>query len=395
MSTAGEIHHFPLAEPSGFEYPPCYRRIQAQEPMARIRMAYGMDARLITRREDVRTVLSDPRFSRAATLGADVPRPTPVLMEGKSIVSMDPPEHSRMRKLIAKAFTMRGIEALRPRIEKAVAALLDAMEEQGPPADLVTALARPLPLTVIGEILGVPDFQSDTFRRLAHILFTSSEPGEVEAAFGELLALVSELVARQRQSPSDSLLGKLVSARADDRLSEEELVGFALDLIVGGFENTAHEIANFAAFVLGSPTHLAELRADPALVPSAVEELLRVVPISLTGGLVRIAVEDTPLSTGIIRKGEAVVVDTQSANLDPATFDRPAEVDFHRSPNPHLIFGHGTHRCVGAELARLELQIALGSLLERFPGLALAVPVGDIEFTTGILRGPVALPLTW
>ena len=164
---------------------------------------------------------------------------------------------------------------------------------------------------------------------------------------------------------------------------------------MGGFENSAQEIANCAALVLRSPDHLAELRARPDLVPSAVEEVLRFAPLSVTGGLVRIAVDDVELGSGTIRKGEAVIIDTQSANLDPAVFDDPTEMDIHRSPNPHLIFGHGAHRCIGAELARMELQVALGSLLQRFPTLALAVPAEDIPFTGGMLRGPACLPVTW
>lgn len=396
MDVAENIHRFPMAEPVGFTYPPCYREIQEKEPLARIRMPYGMEARLITRHADVKTVLTDPRFSRAATVGADVPRPTPVLLHDTSILSLDPPEHSRLRKLVAQAFTMRSVEAMRPRVEKAVAALLDAVEEQGPPADLVTALARPLPLTVICDMLGVPEDRSDTFRGLAHTMFTGTEQGEVESAVGEMVALVAALVAERRRAPSDDLLGRLVLARDnDDRLGEEELVSLALALLVGGFENTAHEIANFAALVLRSPSHLAELRAAPDLVPSAVEEMLRIAPLSVTGGFVRIAVDDVPLSTGTIRKGEAVVIDTQAANLDPAVFDDPDAMDFHRSPNPHLIFGHGAHRCIGAELARVELQVALGMLLQRFPRLALAIPPEDIAFAGGVLRGPACLPVTW
>ncbi|MDX3643157.1 cytochrome P450 [Streptomyces sp. MB09-02B] len=364
--------------------------------MARIRMAYGMEARLITRHADVRAVLADPRFSRAATAGVDVPRSSPVMLHDASIVTMDPPEHTRLRRLVAQAFTKRGVETMRPRVVEAVAELLDAVEEQGPPADLVTALAQPLPILVICALFGVADERSDTFRKLAHTMFTGTEQQEVESAFGEIMAQITALVAERRRTASDDLLGRLVSAcDDDDRLSEEELVGLALALLVGGFENSAQEIANCAALVLSSPDRLAELRARPELVPSAVEEVLRFAPLSVTGGLVRIAVEDVELGSGTIRKGEAVVIDTQSANLDPAVFDDPTEMDIHRSPNPHLIFGHGAHRCIGAELARMELQVALGSLLRRFPRLALALPAQDIPFTKGMLRGPACLPVTW
>ncbi|MDX2600826.1 cytochrome P450 [Streptomyces caniscabiei] len=385
-----------MAEPVGFAYPPCYRELQENEPLARVRMAYGMEARLITRHADVRAVLADPRFSRAATAGVDIPRSSPVMLHDASIVTMDPPEHTRLRRMVAQAFTKRGVEAMRPRVVESVARLLDAMEEQGPPADLVTALAQPLPILAICALFGVVDDRSDTFRELAHTMFTGTEQTAVESAFGEIMAMITTLVAERRRTASEDLLGRLVSAcDDDDRLSEEELVGLALALLVGGFENSAQEIANCAALVLRSPDHLAELRARPDLVPSAVEEVLRFAPLSVTGGLVRIAVDDVELGSGTIRKGEAVIIDTQSANLDPAVFDDPTEMDIHRSPNPHLIFGHGAHRCIGAELARMELQVTLGSLLQRFPTLALAVPAEDIPFTGGMLRGPACLPVTW
>ncbi|MGJ5742058.1 cytochrome P450 [Streptomyces caniscabiei] len=385
-----------MAEPVGFAYPPCYRELQENEPLARVRMAYGMEARLITRHADVRAVLADPRFSRAATAGVDIPRSSPVMLHDASIVTMDPPEHTRLRRMVAQAFTKRGVEAMRPRVVESVARLLDAMEEQGPPADLVTALAQPLPILAICALFGVVDDRSDTFRELAHTMFTGTEQTAVESAFGEIMAMITALVAERRRTASEDLLGRLVSAcDDDDRLSEEELVGLALALLVGGFENSAQEIANCAALVLRSPDHLAELRARPDLVPSAVEEVLRFAPLSVTGGLVRIAVDDVELGSGTIRKGEAVIIDTQSANLDPAVFDDPTEMDIHRSPNPHLIFGHGAHRCIGAELARMELQVSLGSLLQRFPRLALAVPAEDIPFTGGMLRGPACLPVTW
>ncbi len=396
MDVAANIHRFPMAEPVGFAYPPCYRELQENEPLARVRMAYGMEARLITRHADVRAVLADPRFSRAATAGVDIPRSSPVMLHDASIVTMDPPEHTRLRRMVAQAFTKRGVEAMRPRVVESVARLLDAMEEQGPPADLVTALAQPLPILAICALFGVVDDRSDTFRELAHTMFTGTEQTAVETAFGEIMAMITALVAERRRTASEDLLGRLVSAcDDDDRLSEEELVGLALALLVGGFENSAQEIANCAALVLRSPDHLAELRARPDLVPSAVEEVLRFAPLSVTGGLVRIAVDDVELGSGTIRKGEAVIIDTQSANLDPAVFDDPTEMDIHRSPNPHLIFGHGAHRCIGAELARMELQVSLGSLLQRFPRLALAVPAEDIPFTGGMLRGPACLPVTW
>ncbi|WP_329223482.1 cytochrome P450 [Streptomyces sp. NBC_01485] len=397
METSSTSHSLPFGEPDGLVFPPLYATLQREQPLARIRMAYGGDAWLVTRYGDVKTVLSDTRFSRAATVGADVPRVTPVVSQDTSILSMDPPEHTRLRKLVAKAFTARHIERLRPRVTEITHGLLDAMEAQGKPADLVQALARPLPISVICEMLGVPAPDHSEFRRWSDTIFGMASGEEIQSAFISLHSYVSALVAERRREPTDDVLGTLVQARDDgDRLTEAELVDFGLALLLGGFETTANQIANFAATLFQHPAHLAELRADPALVPSAVEELLRMVPLGLHGGFVRIATEDVELSGVVVRKGEAILAELHTANRDPEVFDRPEELDFHREHNPHLIFGYGPHHCVGAQLARLELQVALGTLLERFPALECAIPPEQIEFSkVKLVRGPETLPVTW
>jgi len=397
MSTVAEPYRFPLGEPDGLALPPMYRKLLTDEPLARIRMAYGMDAWLVSRYDDAKVVLSDPRFSRAATRGGvDVPRPSPVLADDVSMVSMDPPEHTRIRRLAAQAFSVRSVEALRPDVEKAVSDLLDVVQEQGPPVDLVPTLARALPLTVMCQLLGVPDSETDDFRRIAHILFSADYPAaEVEKAVADVIAYMSALVADRRRQPTDDLLGKLVKARDEgDRFNEQELVGLGLALLLGGYENTANEIANFVAVLLADPAQLTLLRDDPSLIPAAVEELLRIVPIFLTGAFVRIALEDVRLSGGVVPKGDCVVVDLQFASRDPAKFERPDELDIFRKTNPHLTFGYGAHRCIGAELARVELQVVLTSLLARFPKLQ---PAGDVEFAsaTGFIRGPKTLRVSW
>jgi cytochrome P450 RapN len=193
------------------------------------------------------------------------------------------------------------------------------------------------------------------------------------------------------------VLGTLVQARDnDDRLTETELVDFGMALLLGGFETTANQIANFVAVLPRYPDHLAQLRADPELVPAAIEELLRMMPLGLHGGFVRIAMEDVELSGGTVRKGEAILAELHAANRDPEVFERPDELDFHREQNPHLIFGFGPHHCVGAQLARLELQVALGTLLARFPALDCAIPQEEITYSPAkLVRGPETLPVTW
>jgi len=386
MDTASTPYTLPFGEPDGLTFPPLYARVQRDEPLARIRMAYGGDAWMVTRYDDVKTVLSDPRFSRAATVGVDVPRLAPPISQSTSIISMDPPEHTRLRKLVAKAFTARHIEQLRPRVTEITHELLDTMEEHGKPADLVQKLARPLPIHVICEVLGVPTpYHYGTM------------PGEELQGLIKMHSYITEAVAERRLNPTGDLLGALVQARDnDDRLSDEELLDLGMALLMGGYETTASQISNFTATLFRFPTHLAQLRADPTLVPSAVEELLRLTPLSMHGGFVRIATEDVELSGGTVGKGDAILPYIQTANRDPEVFERPDELDFHRRHNPHLVFGFGPHHCIGAQLARLELQVAIGTLLTRFPTLECAIAPEQVEYPKEkIVRGPAALPVTW
>ena len=387
MDTSRTLYTMPFGEPDGLTFPPLYARIQREEPLARIRMAYGGDAWMVTRYDDVKTVLSDPRFSRAATVGADVPRLAAPISQSTSLISMDPPEHTRLRKLIATAFTARHIEQLRPRVTEITHALLDDLEKEGKPADLVQVLARPLPVQVICEILGVP----------TPYHFGTASAEEAQAALIKMYSYMTAAIAERRLNPTDDLYGRLVQARDnDDQLSDAELIDLGMALLMGGFETTAAQIANFTATLLQRPAHLAELRADPALIPAAVEELLRMTPLSLHGGFVRIATEDVELSGGTVGKGEAVLAYVQTANRDPEVFEHPDELDFHRQQNPHLVFGFGPHHCVGAQLARLELQVAVGTLLTRFPDLACAVAPEQLEYPEEkVVRGPVTLPVTW
>ncbi|WP_199442342.1 cytochrome P450 [Umezawaea beigongshangensis] len=399
MSTVHEPRAFPFGEPDGLRLPPLFATLREEEPMVRVRMPYGGDAWLVLRYDDVKTVLADPRFSRAATVDADVPRMMPVLSQDTSILSMDPPHHTRLRKLVAKAFTARRTEILRPRTEQIATDLLDAVEAQGPPVDLVQSFALPLPITVICELLGVPQADRADFRRWSDgvLATTSLTAQEMEAAMNSLLTYMAGLVAERRRAPTGDVLGTLVRARdEDDRLTEDELVDFGVTLLIAGHETTANQIGNFVAALFRSPPHLAALRADPGLVPAAVEEMLRLVPLGSGGGFVRIALEDVELKAGLVRRGEAVMADILNANRDGRVFADPEVLDFHRENNPHLMFGHGVHHCVGAQLARMELQVAITALLRRFPSLELDVPADEVEFSTGkLVRGPVALPVRW
>jgi cytochrome P450 len=398
MTTSREPRNYPFGEAVRLELDPTYEELREHEPVARVRLPYGGDAWLVTKYDDAKTVLSDPRFSRAAALGRDVPRSVPVIQNRPSILSTDPPEHGRLRKLIAKGFTMRRTEQMRARAQEVVDGLLDAMEEQGPPADLVEALNMPLPITIICEMLGVPYEDRGQFRVWSDraLAITAFTPDEVTAAMDSLTDYIAGLVEQRRKSPTDDVLGTLVIARdEEDRLSEDELVNFGVTLLVAGHETTANQLGNFMYTLFTNPDRLAELRADLELVPAAVEELLRITPLGGSAGFPRIATEDVELSGVKIAAGDAVF-SGQAGNRDPAVFDLPAEIDFHRESNPHIAFGHGVHHCVGAPLARMELQVAISTLLRRFPKLELAVPVEEVEFKKGrLVRGLAALPVRW
>ena len=393
-----ETRSYPFAELDHLEINPTYFELQRDEPVARVRLPYGGEAWLATRYEDVKTVLADPRFSRAAVRepGADVPRTLPTMPTETDILSMDPPDHTRLRKLVAKAFTARRTEQLRQRAQELVDGLLDDMEAQGPPAELVEALAMPLPITIICEVLGVPFDDRGQFRAWsdAAMAITAFSPEEIVAGNRALQDYIAGLVERKRAEPADDMLSALIAARDnEDRLSEEELVSFGVTLLVAGHETTANQIGNFVFHLLRTPDRLGELRADPSLLPAAIEELLRFTALGGSAGFPRIATEEVELSGVTIKPGEAVFVNNVTANRDPSVFANPHELDFRREHNPHITFGHGAHHCIGAPLARMELQVALGTLLERFPRLRLD---GDVTFKKGrLIRGPQTLPVAW
>ena len=390
---------YPFSEAKRLDLDPEYGRLRDNGQLARVRMPYGGDAWMATSYEDVKTVLGDTRFSRAATLGVDVPRMTPIIQTDSSLLTMDPPDHSRLRKLVAKAFTMRRIEMLRPRAQEVVDGLIDDIEAQGPPADLVEGLALPLPITMICELLGVPYEDRDQFRAWsdAALAITAFTPDEIVQGRDGLKKYLTSLVAMHREQPADSLLSELVRARdEEDRLSEAELVQFGVTLLVAGHETTANQTGNFLYTLLSKPHLLRELQEDPELLEPAVEEMLRTTPLGTAAGFPRIATEDVQLSGGLVKAGEAVMTQLASANLDGKVFDHADEIDFHRESNPHIAFGHGVHHCLGAQLARLELQVAVGTVLRRLPGLRFAVQVEEVPFKEGrLIRGLQALPVTW
>ncbi|WP_052852696.1 cytochrome P450 [Streptomyces avicenniae] len=390
---------YPFRDPTALALEPEYAWLREHEPLSRITLPYGGEAWLAVRHEDVRTVLSDPRFSRAALLDQDVPRTSPRRLTDATLHTVDPPEHSRLRRLVSAAFSPRQIDRLSRHAQRVTDRLLDEAAEQGPPADLIAGLAVPLPMAVICEMLGVPLADRDRFTGWIDVaLATSAFPSEeIHAAFTRLKEYLAELVAARRREPSDDLLGALVEARdRQGRLSEDELVVLGVTLLYAGLETTSNHIGNFTHVLLTHPEQLAALRADPGLLDRAVEELLRFTPIVTSAGFTRIAGEDVELGGVVVRAGEAVMVQIDAANRDGRVFARPDELDLTRRPNPHLAFGFGPHFCVAAQLAKAELRVAVGTLLRRFPTLRLAADDGELTWRQGrMVRGLDRLPVVW
>ncbi|GAA3433276.1 cytochrome P450 [Kutzneria kofuensis] len=375
-----------------------FAELRRSDAPVRVTMPYGGDAWLVTRYEQAKLVFADPRFSRAAAAGADVPRSRPGFEPVGNLLAMDPPEHGRIRTLVAKAFTARRVDLLQPRVQQIVDGLVDRLTSAGPPADLAETVAWELPVQVICELLGVPLGERGLVRRCTEtIVAVGVTREEVVAARDHLAGLLNSLIAQRQQQPGDDLLTALVAARDEgDRLSDNELLMLGIALLAGGHETTANQIGSFAFQLLSSADRWRTLVERPELVPSAIEELLRFTPLAAVADLPRIAKEDVEIGGQVIRAGDAVLVQLDSANRDDKAFPHAEELDFGRGVNRHLTFGFGVHHCLGAPLARLELRVVLATLVRRLPSLRLAVPAEDIEWRTGqLMRGVRALPVAW
>ncbi|MFF2807716.1 cytochrome P450 [Streptomyces sp. NPDC058000] len=395
---AAPVRDYPFTRPSATQVPPLYAELAEREPVCPARFPSGDEGYVVSRYEDVRTVLGDPRFSRAATVAPGAPRLTTVAFEQGGLFTMDPPEHTRLRSLVAREFTPRRVAALAPRIAELTGALLDAMARHGGPVDVLEALAQPLPVAVICELLGVPPADRADFRDWSEAVLsiTALDREEALARRAALLEYLGSLVAAKRAEPGDDLLSALVAARDErGRLSERELLTMVLTLLVAGYETTASVLGTAVFTLLRHPGALAALRSAPDQLDATVEELLRVNPIG-DGGPLRVTLEDVELAGCPIPAGSAVIAAVCAANRDPARFPDPAAYRPDRRDGAHLAFGHGPHFCLGAPLARAELRIALGALAARFPDLRLAVPEDRVRMRSGLMLNRLeALPVAW
>ncbi|MFF8370301.1 cytochrome P450 [Streptomyces lydicus] len=385
-----------------FDPPADYRRLREQDPVSRLAFPDGKAGWLLTRHGDVRAFLADDRFS-SDRAQASMPvrgvaiRPVEPEERAGMLITMDPPEHTRYRRMLTRYFTVRRMRALAPRIEQIVSDHLDAMERDGPPVDLVPAFALPIPSLVICELLGVPYADRDDFQGWTSTLLRLdvAEADALAARFA-LLDYMHALVVAKRARPDDALLSELITREdAEEALTDEELAGIGRLLLVAGHETTANMLALGTYTLLSHPGARDVLREHPEGVPRAVEELLRYLTI-VQFGLVRVAKEDVEIGGRRIRAGETVVASLAAANRDPGQFDRPDALDLTREPSQHVAFGHGVHQCLGQQLARVEMEVAFPALFRRFPALRLAVPPAHIPLRDDMLiYGVHALPLTW
>ncbi|WP_370415399.1 cytochrome P450 [Streptomyces fradiae] len=391
---------FPFPAPDTFEPPEEFRRLREQAPVARVTLPTGDRAWLMTRYADVRAALVDPRLSRAAAEAPDAPRMGNTTPGPKTILGMDAPDHSRLRRLVMQAFTARRVEALRPRVEQLAEEQIRLVLVAPRPVDLMSCYALSLPIKVIFELLGVPYEHVDRLHAWSEVIFSlgGHSVEEVKEARGEIIGYLRGLIEQRREEPADDLLSVLVHARDEgQQLSEDELLDFAMIIMTVGHQSTANSLSTALFTLLHHPDQLALLRKKPELIPGAVEELLRFNPFVFTGTQLRVATEDLTIGETGIRKGEAVIASLGSANHDGEVFADPDRFDVERTPNVHLSFGYGIHHCLGAQLARLEMQIALRTLIERLPDtLKLAVPADWLTWKTGLTaRALVNLPVTW
>ncbi|MGV9264792.1 cytochrome P450 [Kitasatospora sp. NPDC003701] len=384
-----------------FNPPPAYTEAAREGSVTRAELLDGSSCWLVTGYPEVRSVLSDRRFS------ADIRHPEfPSFSPGRRAIAaanpnflrLDDPEHSRLRRMVTGDFLVKRVEAMRPEVQQIVDEALDRMTAAGGPADLVSGFALPVPSLVICLLLGVPYEDRQMFQELSRLLInTTSSQSEVQRAQTELLDYLGGLAAQKRRRPgADDILGRLA---ARDDLSLREIAATGMLLLVAGHETTANMIALSTLLLLRHPEQAARL-ADPAAVPGAVEELLRHLTI-VHMGLPRLAVEDVELGGVRIRAGDGVIAMLSTANRDEELFAAPGhlpadELDLDRDARRHLAFGFGVHQCLGQPLARAELQIALATLFRRLPGLRLAAPDSEPAFRTdAFIYGLEALPVAW
>ncbi|NHD19310.1 MULTISPECIES: cytochrome P450 [unclassified Actinopolyspora] len=401
-STVPVPHGLPVERDAGPFVPPSrLTRLREERPVSPMVFPDGHEGWIVTGYEAVRQVMADTRFSSRQDLDIthvpyETSDPTPPSEPSPQVpgmfVTMDPPDHTRLRRRLTGAFTAKRMKQLEERIIDITERQLDELARLTPPVDLLEEFALPVPSLVICELLGVPYADRENFQgNSAKFLAKDISLDEKFAAYGAMTTYLSELITSKRAAPDEDVLSDL--AQHDD-LTVEELTGAAVLLLLAGHETTANMLAMGTFALLEHPAQLAELRADPKLMPGAVEELMRY--LSVVDSVHRYATEDVDVGGEAIGKGSTVVVSLLAAHHDPRRFDAPDALDIHREARGHLTLGHGIHQCLGRQLARIELRAGFDGLLRRFPNLGLAVPADEVKLKTDMnIYGVHELPVTW
>ncbi|MFB6554353.1 MULTISPECIES: cytochrome P450 [unclassified Streptomyces] len=396
--TAPPVRDWPALDLPGTDFDPVLTELMREGPVTRISLPNGEGwAWLVTRHDDVRLVTNDPRFGREAVMDRQVTRLAPHFIPARGAVGfLDPPDHTRLRRSVAAAFTARGVERVREQSRGMLDELVDAMLKAGPPADLTEAVLSPFPIAVICELMGVPASDRHSMHTWTQLILSSSHGAEVsERAKQEMSAYFADLIGLRSGSTGEDVASLLGAAVGRDEITLEEAVGLAVLLQIGG-EAVTNNSGQMFYLLLTRPELAERLRSEPEIRPRAIDELLRWIPHRNAVGLSRIVLEDVEVGGVRMRAGDAVYVSYLAANRDPEVFPDPDAIDFARSPNPHVSFGFGPHYCPGGMLARLESELLVDTVLDRVPGLKLAVPPEDVPFKKGaLIRGPEALPVTW
>ncbi|PWI13752.1 cytochrome P450 [Streptomyces sp. Act143] len=391
---------FPQDRSCPYHPPTAYTPFRDSRPLARVSLYDGRPAWLVTGHALARALLADPRLS------TDRARPDfPVVTErfaavrnrNLALLGVDDPRHHTQRRMLVSSFTLRRATELRPQIQRIVDEQLDAMIAQGPPAELVSAFALPVPSMVICALLGVPYADHEFFEEQSRRLLRGPRAADTQDARVQLDAYFEELIDRKlkEERPGDGVLDELVHGRLRaGELDRGEILSLASILLIAGHETTANMISLGTFTLLQHPERLAELRERPELLPAAVEELMRM--LSIADGLLRLATEDIEAGGETIRAGDGVLFSTSVINRDEEVYADPDTLDWHRSARHHVGFGFGVHQCLGQNLARAEMEIALRALLTRLPALRLAAPADEIPFKPGdTVQGMLELPVTW
>lgn len=392
------VRDWPALDLDGPEFDPVLAELMREGPLTRVRLPHGEGwAWLATRYDDVKAITNDPRFGRAEVTKRQITRLAPHFRPRPgSLAFADQPDHNRLRRAVAGAFTVGATKRLRPRAQEILDGLVDGVLAEGPPADLVERVLEPFPITVVSEVMGVPAADRERVHSWTRqIISTSGGAEAAERAKQGLYGWITETVRARAGSEGGDVYSMLGAAVGRGEVGETEAVGLAGPLQIGG-EAVTHNVGQMLYLLLTRPELMARMRERPEARGTALDELLRWISHRTSVGLARIALQDVEVHGTRVAAGDPVYVSYLAANRDPDVFPDPDRIDLDRDPNPHLAYGNGHHFCTGAVLARMQTELLVDTLLERLPGLRLAVPADQVAWRRKtMIRGPLTLPCAW